>query len=197
MNRMIVETKGISKTFGHGPSAVKANVDINISIPAGVIQGILGENGAGKSTLMKILSGFIQADGGEIILDGLVATIQSPIDAIRYGIGMLHQDPLDFPPMRVIDNFILGDSGGIIPDLRNITTELLDMEKRFGFSIAPESYVDSLTVGERQQLEIMRLIWLGVQVLILDEPTTGISAPQKEILFATLRRLAQDGKIGR
>src|SRR4030042_3303350 len=128
MNRMIVETKGISKTFGHGPSAVKANVDINIHIPAGVIQGILGENGAGKSTLMKILSGFVQADGGEIILDELVATIQCPIDAIRYGIGMLHQDPLDFPPMRVIDNFIIGHSGGLIPDQRGIKGELIELE---------------------------------------------------------------------
>jgi general nucleoside transport system ATP-binding protein len=192
--KMIVEIKGISKTFGHGSSAVHANVEINLTIPAGVIQGILGENGAGKSTLMKVLSGFIQADGGQILLDGQVANIQSPIDAIHYGIGMLHQDPLDFPPMRVIDNFILGNSGGLIPDQRTIKTQLLDLEKRFGFSIAPDNYVDSLTVGERQQLEIMRLLWMGVEVLILDEPTTGISAPQKDVLFSTLRKLADDGK---
>ncbi len=191
---MIVEIKGISKTFGYGPSAVHANVDINLTIPSGVIQGILGENGAGKSTLMKVLSGFIQADEGQIVFDEKEASIQSPVDAIRYGIGMLHQDPLDFPPMRVIDNFILGHAGGVIPDQRKIKTELLDLEKRFGFSIAPESYVDSLTVGERQQLEIMRLLWMGVEVLILDEPTTGISAPQKEVLFVTLHRLAEDGK---
>lgn len=191
---MIVETKSIYKTFGQGPSAVHANVDINLLIPTGMIQGILGENGAGKSTLMKILSGFIQLNTGQIILDGEPASIHSPIDAIHYGIGMLHQDPLDFPPMRVIDNFILGHPGGIIPDQGRAKTELLNLEKRFGFSIAAESYVDSLTVGERQQLEIMRLLWMGVQVLILDEPTTGISAPQKEILFSTLRQLAQDGK---
>ena len=191
---MIVKTKGISKTFGEGPGAVDANWNINLSIPSGTIQGILGENGAGKSTLMKILSGFIQADDGEIILDGKPATIRSPIDAINYGIGMLHQDPLDFPPMRVIDNFLLGHSGSFFPDHISATAELIKLEARFGFSISPESYVDSLTVGERQQLEIMRLLWLGVQVLILDEPTTGISAPQKEILFSTLRRLAQDGK---
>jgi simple sugar transport system ATP-binding protein len=191
---MIIETKGISKTFGVGPSAVHANVDITLSIPAGMIYGILGENGAGKSTLMKILSGFIQADSGQIVLDGQTATMHSPIDAIHYGIGMLHQDPLDFPPMLVIDNFILGHHGSLIPDQGKAKTELLSLEERFGFSIAPESYVDSLTVGERQQLEIMRLLWMGVQVLILDEPTTGISAPQKEVLFSTLRRLAQDGK---
>jgi simple sugar transport system ATP-binding protein len=191
---MIIETKGISKTFGVGLSAVNANVDINLSIPSGMIQGILGENGAGKSTLMKILSGFIQADSGQIILDGKTVIIHSPVDAIQHGIGMLHQDPLDFPPMRVIDNFLLGQSGSFIPDHAKASAELLKLENRFGFSISPESYVDSLTVGERQQLEIMRLLWFGVQVLILDEPTTGISAPQKEVLFSTLRSLAQEGK---
>jgi simple sugar transport system ATP-binding protein len=117
---MIVEIHEISKTFGHGSSAVRANVDINLSIPAGVIQGILGENGAGKSTLMKILSGFIKADTGQIILDGKIASINSPLEAIRYGIGMLHQDPLDFPPMKVIDDFILGHPVGIISDRKSI-----------------------------------------------------------------------------
>jgi general nucleoside transport system ATP-binding protein len=191
---MFLEIIDISKTFGVGPSAVHANVDINLSIPAGMIQGILGENGAGKSTLMKILSGFIQADKGRINIDGRPTHIHSPTDAIHYGIGMLHQDPLDFPPMRVIENFMLGHPGGLVPDEEKAKTELFNLEKRFGFSIAPESYVDSLTVGERQQLEIMRLLWMGVEVLILDEPTTGISAPQKEALFSTIRQLAQEGK---
>jgi ABC-type uncharacterized transport system ATPase subunit len=191
---MIVETKGISKTFGTGLSAVHANVDINLTIPSGAIQGILGENGAGKSTLMKILSGYIQADDGQILLDGKLAIIRSPVDAIHYGIGMLHQDPLDFPPMKVIDNFIMGHSGKIIPDQKKAKLELIELETRFGFSIDPDNYVDSLTVGERQQLEIMRLLWQGVQVLILDEPTTGISALQKEVLFSTLKQLANEGK---
>ena len=92
---MKVELKDIYKTFG----TVQANVGINMVIPGGTIQGILGENGAGKSTLMKILSGFIRADEGEIILDGHVVTIHSPADAIGHGVGMLHQDPLDFPPL--------------------------------------------------------------------------------------------------
>jgi len=191
---MLIETKGISKTFGTGSSAVHANVDINITIPSGMIQGVLGENGAGKSTLMKILSGFIRADSGQILLDGKPVDIRTPVDAIRYGIGMLHQDPLDFPPMHVLDNFMLGQDGRLILDPNKARDELLRLEERFGFSISPESYVDSLTVGERQQLEIMRLLWMGVQILILDEPTTGISAPQKEVLFSTIRSLAQEGK---
>jgi ABC-type uncharacterized transport system ATPase subunit len=94
---MDVELRGIYKTFG----AVRANVDINLKVPAGTIQGILGENGAGKSTLMKALSGFIRADQGEILLDGQPVIIHSPADAIRHGVGMLHQDPLDFPPLRL------------------------------------------------------------------------------------------------
>ncbi|HEX2991698.1 MAG TPA: ATP-binding cassette domain-containing protein, partial [Anaerolineales bacterium] len=106
---MKVELRDIHKHFGK----VHANAGINLEIPSGTIQGILGENGAGKSTLMKILSGFIRADSGEILLDGKPVVISSPADAIKHGIGMLHQDPLDFPPMRVLDNFMLGHGGGL------------------------------------------------------------------------------------
>ena len=187
---MKVELKDIHKTFG----AVHANVGVHLTVPGGTIQGILGENGAGKSTLMKILSGFIRADKGEIILEGIPVQIHSPADAIQYGIGMLHQDPLDFPPLQVIDNFILGRKGGLLTDKVSATREFKTLAEEFSFSIDPESYVDSLTVGERQQLEILRLIWLGAQVLIFDEPTTGISAAQKVKLFAALRLLANQGK---
>ena len=187
---MQVELKDIHKTFG----TVHANAGINLHIPAGSIQGILGENGAGKSTLMKILSGFIQADRGDILLNGKLVTIQTPADAIRQGVGMLHQDPLDFPPMQVIDNFLIGHDGGLFPDRRTARKELRELKKKFEFSLDPEAYVDSLTVGERQQLEILRLLWLGAGVLILDEPTTGISALQKQKLFETLRLLSQQGK---
>ncbi len=186
---MNIELRHIHKYFGK----VHANNDIVLNIPAGTIQGILGENGAGKSTLMKILSGFIQADSGEILLDGKAVIIKSPADAIRFGIGMLHQDPLDFPPMRLLDNFLLGHSGGLFPDRKAVAREIHDLAVQFDFSLDPETYVDSLTVGERQQLEILRLLWLGARVLILDEPTTGISASQKDKLFATLRKLASQG----
>jgi general nucleoside transport system ATP-binding protein len=187
---MNVELKEINKTFG----IVQANVGINLKIPAGTIQGILGENGAGKSTLMKILSGFIRADSGEVLLDSQVTTIHSPADAIRHGIGMLHQDPLDFPPMRVIDNFILGHSGDLFPNLKKSLSEFNNLAEQFGFTLSPDAYIDTLTVGERQQLEILRLLWLGARVLIFDEPTTGISAIQKQKLFSALKHLAKQGK---
>jgi simple sugar transport system ATP-binding protein len=187
---MQVELVDIHKTFG----PVYANKGLNLTVPSGMIQGILGENGAGKSTLMKILSGFIQADRGEIILDGEPVTIKSPADAILHGIGMLHQDPLDFPPMQVLDNFLLGQKEGIFPQRAKAQKEFFTLAKQFGFALDPNDYVDSLTVGERQQMEILRLLWLGVEVLILDEPTTGISAEQKKKLFETLRKLATEGK---
>jgi general nucleoside transport system ATP-binding protein len=187
---MEVELRDIHKSFG----SVHANVGISLRVPQGTIQGILGENGAGKSTLMKILSGFIQADRGEILLDNRPVTIHSPADAIRVGVGMLHQDPLDFPPMQVIDNFLIGHEGGLFPDRRKARNELAALQTKFHFSLDPDAYVDTMTVGERQQLEILRLLWLGASVLILDEPTTGISALQKETLFETLRLLTKQGK---
>lgn len=187
---MKVELRNIHKTFGK----VHANDDVSLTIPAGTIQGILGENGAGKSTLMKILTGFIHMDKGEILLDDKPVKIKSPADAIRNGIGMLHQDPLDFPPMRILDNFLIGrEEVGLFPNRRTIKREFLELQAQFGFHIDPDGYVDSLTVGERQQLEILRLLWMGARVLILDEPTTGISSSQREKLFATLRILVEQG----
>jgi general nucleoside transport system ATP-binding protein len=187
---MKVELKNIHKSFGK----VQANVGINLLAPSGTIHGILGENGAGKSTLMKVLSGFIRADQGEILLDDRPVIIHSPADAIRQGIGMLHQDPLDFPPMRLIDNFILGREGGLFPE-RSVARRDFDLlAGQFGFTLSPDAYVDTLTVGERQQLEILRLLWLGARLLIFDEPTTGISAAQKDKLFAALRLLTEQGK---
>jgi ABC-type uncharacterized transport system ATPase subunit len=187
---MNVELRDIHKTFG----TVHANDGITMTVPAGTIQGILGENGAGKSTLMKVLSGFIRADKGQVMLDGRPVIIHSPADAIHHGVGMLHQDPLDFTPMRIVENFILGGQGSLFPNRKAAAREFNKLAEQFGFKIDPEAYVDSLTVGERQQLEILRLLWLGAKVLIFDEPTTGISASQKKELFAALKLLASQGK---
>ncbi|HUX42667.1 MAG TPA: ATP-binding cassette domain-containing protein [Rectinemataceae bacterium] len=197
---MRVELREITKTFG----SLRANDAISLDVASGAVQGLLGENGAGKSTLMKILSGFISHDSGEILLDGEAIDIASPADAIRQGIGMLHQDPLDFPPFRLLEDFMLGASragggGGAVGgrksrrSKRQARKDFIELSVRFGFDLDPDAWVDSLTVGERQQLEILRLLWLGAKVLILDEPTTGISLPQKEKLFATLKKLAAEG----
>lgn len=186
---MRVELRDIHKRFG----PVRANDGVTLSVEAGTLHGLLGENGAGKSTLMKILSGFQPADSGEIVLDGKLARIASPADAIRHGVGMLHQDPLVFLPFKVIDNFLLGSPGRLQLDRAGAARELKRLCDQFGFALDPDAPARSLTVGERQQLEMVRLLWLGARVLILDEPTTGISAPQRVKLFETLRTLAAQG----
>jgi simple sugar transport system ATP-binding protein len=186
MNR--VELIDIHKYFG----PVRANDGISMTIEPGTIHGLLGENGAGKSTLMKCLSGYQAPDSGTIKVDGRSVSFDSPAEAIEHGIGMLHQDPLDFPQMQVLDNFLLAFEQRLIPNRREGRELLAELGERFQFDLEPEAEVTSLTIGERQQLEILRLLALGARVVILDEPTTGISAPQKKKLFATLQRLAKD-----
>ncbi|RLC55448.1 MAG: sugar ABC transporter ATP-binding protein, partial [Chloroflexota bacterium] len=185
---MRVELIDIRKYFG----PVRANDGVSMTLEPGTIHGLLGENGAGKTTLMKCLSGYLSPDGGIIKVDGRSVSFASPDEAIRRGIGMLHQDPLDFPQMRVLDNFLLAFDRRMIPDRRRGRAMLRELGARFQFDLDPDAEVTSLTIGERQQLEILRLLALGAQVIILDEPTTGISAPQKEQLFETLRRLAEE-----
>jgi ABC-type uncharacterized transport system ATPase subunit len=185
---MKIELHNIKKYFG----PVRANDGITLTVESGTIHGLLGENGAGKTTLMKVLTGFIPADGGEIRTNGKPVHFASPAESIRDGIGMLHQDPLDFPPLKVLDNLLLAFEERLIPNRRQARHILKELSQRFNFPLDPETRVNTLTVGERQQLEILRLLALGAEVIILDEPTTGISAPQKVLLFDTLRRLAKE-----
>ena len=189
---MHIELRDIRKYFG----AVKANDGISLVLEEGHIYGLLGENGAGKSTLMKILSGYQPPDSGQILIDGQAATFDSPAQALNNGIGMLYQDPLDFPPFRIIENYLLGRPGGYLLDFNSAERELRDLAQRYSFELDLNAHVDSLSLGERQQLELIRLLAGGAELLILDEPTTGISAEQKEKLFESIHKLAQEeGKI--
>jgi general nucleoside transport system ATP-binding protein len=187
---MKVELRDIHKHYG----AVHASDGVSLCVESGTIHGLLGENGAGKSTLMKVLTGFISPDSGDILLDGEHLTLTSPAEAVARGVGMLHQDPLDVPALTVLDNFLLGSGGGAFPDRKGGSSALASLARQFDFDLQPDAQVASLGIGERQQLEIVRLLWLGVQVLILDEPTTAISAQQKAKLFDALRKLAAQGK---
>lgn len=187
---MKVELQNISKRFG----SVQANDDVSLTIEPGSIHGLLGENGAGKSTLVKILSGFISRDRGQIWLDGRETNLKTPHAARRAGIGMLHQDPLDFPPLIVLDNFMVGKRGGWFVDRRQIIRQFHQLAAQFNFDLDINQRIGNLTVGERQQVEILRLLSLGVNTLILDEPTTGISAAQKTALFAATKQLAAQDK---
>ena len=184
-----LELRDIHKSFGE----IRANDGVSMSLSGGSIHGLLGENGAGKSTLMKVLSGYIRADSGEILLDGTPLLMASPRDATRAGIGMLHQDPLVFLPFTAVDNLLLGSPGGRFLDRAEGTRVLARTRERFGFALEPDVLTRNLTIGERQQLEIVRLLSLGVKVLILDEPTTGISADQRTTLFEALRSLPSEG----
>jgi simple sugar transport system ATP-binding protein len=188
---MKVELLNIHKHFG----AVHANDDVSMTVDAGTIHGLLGENGAGKSTLVKMLSGFISKDSGQIKLNGKAVEIKSGNDALAQGVGMLFQEPMDFPPLTVIENFMAAKvGGGLFLNRRKAAQELQALAAPLNFSLNPDAPVNELTVGERQQLEMLRLLSLGVQVLILDEPTTGISAMQKTALFGALKQLAREGK---
>jgi simple sugar transport system ATP-binding protein len=184
---MSLELRAITKRFG----SVVANDTISLSVGPGEIHGLLGENGAGKSTLVKILSGFVTRDRGEIELDGIKLDLDSPNEAVASGIGILHQEPLVFLPFSVVDNFLIGS-----PKEYGHTEAyeaLLRISQQFGFDLNPDVSASNLSIGERQQLEIARLLWLGARVLILDEPTTAISSTQRERLFTTIRGLANDG----
>lgn len=188
---MDIELRSISKTFGR----VRANQEISHRFAAGRIVGILGENGAGKSTLMKILSGYQPADSGEIWLDGKHVVYHGPQEALAHGIGMLQQDPLDVGAFTVLENFMYGQNDRVSPSKvkSSPVRQLNDLSAQFGFTLPPDTPVDELSIAQRQQMEMVRLLALGVRALILDEPTTGISGDQKDMLFATLRRLAQEG----
>jgi len=186
---MRIVLEDIHKSFG----PVRANDGVDLIVEEGTIHGLLGENGAGKTTLMKVLSGYQLPDRGRILLDGEEVCFESPAEALCRGIGMLHQDPLDVPQLTVLENFMLGQEDGLLRSGRKARLALQELCQRFGFSLSPEERVASLTVGERQQLELVRLLALGVRVVILDEPTTGISAPQKIQLFRVLRELASEG----
>ncbi|MDH5607142.1 MAG: ATP-binding cassette domain-containing protein, partial [Anaerolineae bacterium] len=188
---MQIVLEDIRKYFGE----VKANDGINLTFEPGKIYGILGENGAGKSTLMKIVSGYQAPDSGQIRKDGQAVSFRSPQEALAAGIGMLYQDPLDIPPFNIVENYLLGKNNKFILNKTEAVSHLQELARRYGFQVDVESRIDALSIGERQQLELVRLLAGGAQTLILDEPTTGISADQQEILFDSLRKLAhEEGK---
>ncbi len=182
----MIELCQIAKNFGR----IQALRDVNMQVRSGSIHGIIGENGAGKSTLMKILTGFIKKNAGRILIDGEEVELKTPRQARGAGIGMLYQEPLDFPGLSVLDNFMAAAVDGNPGRQRQ---NLADLCARFGFTIAPNVSQESLTVGERQQVELMRLIRDKCRILILDEPTTGISAKQQDLLFGALGQLRDQG----
>ncbi len=187
---MRVELQQIHKRFG----ATHALKGIDLEVEAGTIHGLVGENGAGKSTLMKILTGYLGRSSGRILLDGRAADYGTPSQAAAHGIGMLYQEPQDFPPLSVLENFMVGRDSQ--PDGNRIRQRrrLQRLAEEAHFDLNPDQRVEKLTVGERQQLELLRLLGRDARVLILDEPTTGISERQKTRLFQALRQIRDQGR---
>jgi len=188
-----LEMKGITKRF----PGVLANDHIDFQLKKGEIHALLGENGAGKTTLMNILYGLYRPDEGQIFLDGREVHIRSPHDAIAQGIGMVHQHFMLIPVMTVAENTILGTEivrNGLILDRRTAAQRICDFSRQFGLDVDPDAYVKDLPVGVQQRVEIVKALYRGAEVLILDEPTAVLTPQESEELFRIMRSLVAQGK---
>lgn len=168
---------------------------IDFDVNSGEVHALLGENGAGKSTLMKILYGLYQPDSGDIRLNDHLTTITSPQDAIANGIGMIHQHFMLVPSLSVTENIALGmrSSRGFLTDLKTISKRLLELSEIYNLKVDPDIPVWQLAVGEQQRVEILRALYRGASLLILDEPTAVLTPQEVDGLFNILRQLAEDG----
>src|ERR1700722_6820378 len=175
---------------------VLANHDVDLTLRAGEIHALLGENGAGKSTLMQILYGFHSMDSGEIAIDGERVHVSSPKDAIALGIGMVHQEFMLVRRFSVVENTVLGlrEGGGSLLDLERASQKLKELSNRHGLALNPAAEVDSLPIGVQQRVEILKLLYRDARLLILDKPTGVLTPPEKDQLFAVLRKLREDGR---
>jgi general nucleoside transport system ATP-binding protein len=187
-----IELIGITKRF----PGVVANDDVNLRVERGEIHAICGENGAGKSTLMKILYGMQPADEGTMMIDGQEVTFSSPTDAIAAGIGMVHQHFMLADQMTVLENVILGSeptkAGGLI-DFDEAERHLREVGEAYGLTVDPNDLVETLEVGEKQRVEIIKVLFRGARILILDEPTAVLVPQEVEELFRNLRELQASG----
>jgi len=181
---MVLEARGITKRY----PGVVANDHIDFEIRAGEIHAILGENGAGKTTLMRILFGLTQPDEGEILIFGEKVNFRSPLDAIHLGIGMVHQNRKLIPAHSVIENIILGHpSAGRIMNLKRTGEEITELCTKYGFKIDLKAKLWQLSEGEKQVVEILKALYRGAKILILDEPTSALAPPEIEKLLASIK----------
>jgi len=190
MPKPIITMRGISKRF----PGVLANDNIDLDIFPGEIHALLGENGSGKSTLMCILSGLYKPDDGTITVNGEEKRFGSPRDAIACGIGMVHQHFKLVEPFSVAENIAMsGRNASFMLSTEKMTADIAELGERYGLAIKPEAKVWQLSVGEKQRVEIVRMLYHGSRVLILDEPTAVLTPQEAAEMFRTLRRMADDG----
>ncbi len=193
MTNLALRLEGVSRRFGENI----ANDKVNLEIRKGTVHALVGENGAGKSTLMKIAYGQIQADEGEIEIKGkrVGPGKHSPMQAIAQGVGMVHQHFMLVQPLTVVENVVLGREplrGGLL-NLEKAAKELRELSKKYGLEVNPDAVVEKLSVGEQQRVEIIKVLWQGCDILILDEPTAVLTPQEVEQLFDVLRGLVAEG----
>lgn len=184
-----IELKGITKTFG----SVVANHDVSLNVRQGEILALLGENGSGKTTLMNMLSGIYKPDSGQIFVDGREVSIDSPEDAKRLGIGMVHQHFKLVDVFSAADNIWMGKEKPGFRLKRDRYAQIADMAQKFGFEIDPKKKVYNMAVSEKQTLEIIKVLYYGAKVIILDEPTAVLTVQEIDKLFSVLRRMKAEG----
>src|SRR5512144_2855993 len=186
-----MEMHGISKRF----PGVLANDHVDFDVRSGEVHALLGENGAGKSTLMKILYGLYHPDEGEILINGQPVSISSPNDSINLGIGMIHQHFMLVQTLTVAENVALGlpSSRGPLTDLDRVSKRILELAKIYGLKIDPDAYIWQLSVGQQQRVEIIKALYRGAALLILDEPTAVLTPQEVDELFVIMHQMVKDG----
>jgi general nucleoside transport system ATP-binding protein len=192
-DELVLEMRGITKRF----PGIVANDDVSLDVRKGEVHALLGENGAGKSTLMNILYGLYKPDEGEIRLQGKPAVFTSAKDAIRAGIGMVHQHFMLIPVMTVAENIVLGIEpvrDGVLLDERVAEERVRELSKQYGLAVDPTALIADITVGQQQRVEILKALYRGAEILILDEPTAVLTPQEATELFAIVRSLRADGK---
>src|SRR5512137_912048 len=186
-----LEMRGITKRF----PGVLASDHVDFDVKSGEVHALLGENGAGKSTLMKILYGLYHPDEGEILINGKPVRISSPSDSINLGIGMIHQHFMLVPTLTVAENVALGlrSTREPLTDLAHVSARIRELAQAYGLKVDPSAYVWQLAVGEQQRVEILKALYRGASVIILDEPTAVLTPQEVNDLFVTLKRMVKEG----
>ena len=185
-----IELKGVTKRFGD----VIANDNVNLTVRKGEILSILGENGSGKTTLMNMLSGIYFPDEGEVYVDGKEVTIRSPKDSFALGIGMIHQHFKLINILTAAENIILGLPGKEKLNMKQVEKEIRELTEQYGFDLNPSQKIYDMSVSQKQTVEIVKVLYRGADILILDEPTAVLTPQETEKLFAVLRNMRKAGK---